>query len=68
MDVFKTIKLKMTEVEKGAAKIVHGMLYDLEWEDERAIADELDLCNLDEIRTNLAKMYELGGGDMEDLK
>lgn len=68
MRVNKTIKLEMTEVEKGAVKIVYRMLNDLEWDDERALADELDYSDLEPIRMDLAKIYELGGGCEEDLK
>lgn len=68
MRVNKTVKLEMTEVEKGAVKIVYRMLNDLEWDDERALADELDYSDLEPIRMDLAKIYELGGGREEDLK
>ena len=68
MRVNKTVKLEMTEVEKGAVKIVYRMLNDLDWDDERALADELDYSDLEAIRTDLANIYELGGGCEEDLK
>ena len=67
MKVHKTVKLEMTPEEKKAIKTVYRMLYDLEWEDERAVANELDYCDLEPIRSDLARLYELGGGNVEDL-
>ena len=67
MKVFKTVKLEMTEEEKKAIKTVYHML-DLEWEDESALANELDYSDLDPIRTDLANLYILGGGREEDLE
>jgi hypothetical protein len=68
MKVFRTVKLEMTEEEKKAVKTVYRMLYDLEWDDERAVANELDYDDLIPMRNDLVTLYELGGGDMEDLK
>lgn len=68
MKVNKTVKLEMTDKEKEAIKFVYGMLYDLEWEEEKAIADELDYSDLEPTRTDLAKLYELAGGCEEDLR
>ena len=68
MKVNKTVKLEMTDKEKEALRTVYGMLYDLEWEEEKAIADELGYSDLEPTRADLAKLYELGGGDTEDLK
>jgi hypothetical protein len=68
MKVNKTVKLEMTEKEREAVKTVFRMLYDLEWDDERAVANELDYDDLIPMRNALATLYELGGRDMEDLK
>lgn len=68
MKVLKTVKLEMTEEEREAVKTVFRMLYDLEWDDERAVADELDYSDLVPVRQDLARLYELGGGREEDLK
>ena len=68
MKVLKTVKLEMTEEERGALETVYRMLYNLSWEDERVVANELDYSNLEPTRNDLARLYELGGGDMEDLE
>lgn len=68
MKVTKTVKLEMTDKEKEAIRTVYGMLYDLEWEEERAVAEELEYEDLILTRQDLARLYELGGGDEEDLK
>ena len=68
MKVLKTVKLLMTEEEKKAVKTVYRMLYNLEWDDEKAVADELDYSDLTPTRQDLVRLYELGGGDEEDLK
>lgn len=67
MRVAKTIKLEMTEVEKKGIQIVYHMLNDLEWDEEKVLADELGYDDLIATRNDLARLYELGGGDMEDL-
>lgn len=67
MKVLKTVKLLMTEEEMKAVKTVYRMLYNLEWDDEKAVADELDYSDLEPTRQDLARLYELGGGDVEDL-
>ena len=66
MKVHKTVKLDMSPEEKKAIKTVYHML-DLEWEDDRAVANELGYSDLEPIRTDLAQLYELGGGNVEDL-
>ena len=66
MKVFRTVKLEMTEEEKKAVKTVYHML-DIEWKDERDVANKLDYDDLGPIRTDLANLYELGGGNVEDL-
>lgn len=68
MKVLKTVRLLMTEEEKKAVKTVYRMLNDLEWDDEKAVADELDYSNLMPTRADLVRLYELGGGREEDLK
>jgi len=68
MEVIKTIKLEMTEEEKKAIKTVCGMLYDLTWDEEKVVADELGCDDLILLRTELTSLYELGGGDVRDLK
>ena len=68
MKVYRTVKLEMTEEEKKAIKTVYRMLYALDCEDENAVAYELDYSDLEPTRTDLARLYELGGGDMEDLE
>jgi len=68
MKVTKTVKIEMTEEEKKALKTVYHMLYDLEREDERVVADELGYGDLAEIRVNLATLYILSGGCEEDLQ
>ena len=65
MKVIKTVKLEMTPEEKQALKTVFRMLYNLEWEDEKAVADELGYDDLEPIRTDLATLYELGGGNAD---
>lgn len=67
MKVNRTVKLEMTEEEKKAIKTVYRMLYDLVWEDEIVIANELNYSDLETIRTDLATLYKLGGGDTKDL-
>ena len=67
MKVNKTVKLDMSPEEMKAVKTVFRMLYDLEWEDEKAVADDLGYDDLEPIRTDLANLYELGGGDEADL-
>ena len=67
MRVTKTVKLEMTEVEKGAVKIVYHMLNGLEWDEEKALANELDYCDLEPIRTDLSRLYELSGECEADL-
>jgi hypothetical protein len=57
----------MTDKEKEAVKTVYSMLYNLDWDDERALADELDYSDLMPIRADLARLYELSGGREEDL-
>ena len=68
MKVLKTVRLLMTDKEKEAIKTVYGMLNDLEWDDEKAVADELDYSDLMPTRADLVRLYELGGGQEEDLK
>jgi hypothetical protein len=58
----------MTEEEKKAVKTVYRMLYDLEWDEEKDLAYELDYSDLMPIRQDLVRLYELGGGREEDLK
>ena len=65
MKVFKTVELEMTEEEKKAIKTVFRMLYDLVLEDEQALANELGYNDLEPIRTDLANLYELGGGNAD---
>lgn len=65
--IIQTIKLEMTEKELDAIKTVYRMLYDLEWDDEKAVADELDYSDLLPVRGDIAKLYELGGGHCGDL-
>ena len=68
MKVNKTVKLEMTDKEREAIRTVYGMLYDLEWDEERAVADELGYCDLRPLRVDLATMYTLGGGNDDDLE
>lgn len=68
MKVFKTVKLEMTDKETKALKTVYGMLCDLEWGEQRAVAYELGYSDLSPLRTDLATLYALGGGQEEDLK
>lgn len=68
MKVTKTVKLEMTEEEKKAIKTVYRMLYDLEKDDEKTVADELGYEDLAPIRTDIAYLYELGGGREVDLR
>ena len=65
MKVYRTVKLEMTEEEKKAIKTVYRMLYDLVLEDEQALANELNYNDLEPIRTDLANLYELGGGNAD---
>lgn len=65
MKVFKTVKLEMTPEECKAIKTVYRMLYDLVLEDEQAVANELNYNDLEPIRTDLAYLYELGGGNAD---
>ena len=65
MKVTKTVTLDMSSNECIALKTVFKMLYDLEWEDERAVANELGYSDLEPIRTDLARLYELGGGNAD---
>ena len=62
MKVTKTVKLEMTEEEKKAVKTVYRMLYNLEREDEKAVAEELEYDDLAPMRADLVLLYELGGG------
>ena len=68
MKIERTVKLIMTEEEKKAIKTVFKMLYDLEWDEEKDLAYELDYSDLMPIRADLVRLYELGGGCEEDLK
>lgn len=68
MKVIKTVKIEMTEEEKKALKTVYRMLYNLEPEDENAVADEVGYDDLAPIRTDLVLLYELGGGHESDLR
>ena len=68
MKVIKTVKLDMSVDEIKAIKTVYRMLYNLEWDDEKAVADELDYSDLMPTRADLVRLYELGGGREEDLK
>lgn len=68
MKVTRTVKLEMTEEEKKAIETVYRMLYDLDWDDEKAVANELGYCDLRPFIIDLATMYELGGGYREALK
>lgn len=65
--IIQTIKLEMTEKELDAIKTVYRMLYDLEWDDEEAIANQLDYYDLAPVRTDLINLYKLGGGREKDL-
>lgn len=67
MKITKTVKLEMTEKEREAVKTVFRMLYDLEWEDEKVVADELGYDDLMIPRADLTRLYELGGGREEEL-
>ena len=67
MKVTKTVKFEMTNEEKEALEIVYRMLYDLEREDEKAVADELGYDDLMIPIADLARLYEIGGGCVEDL-
>lgn len=67
MKVNKTVKLELTDKEREAIKTVYGMLCDLEWDEERAVADELGYCDLRPLRVDLATLYTLSGGREEDL-
>jgi hypothetical protein len=68
MKVLKTIKIEMTEEEREAIKTIYRMLYVLEWDDERAVADELDCDDFGLTRAVLFNLYRLGGGREEDLE
>lgn len=67
MRVTKTVKLTMTEVEKGAVKIVYRMLNDLERDEERTLANELDWEDLEPLKYDLCHLYELSGECEADL-
>ena len=61
MKVNKTVKLDMSPEEKQAIKTVFRMLYDLELDDEKAVANELGYSDLNTIREDLALLYDLSG-------
>ena len=65
MRVEKIVKLIMTEEEREALRTVFKMLYDLDYDNERAVANELGYSDLEPIRTDLAQLYELGGGNAD---
>lgn len=68
MKVIKTVQLALTEEERKAIKTVYRMLYGLEYEEEKVVANELEYDDLAPIRTDLVLLYELGGGCESDLK
>ncbi len=63
MKVFKTVKIEMTEEEKKALKTIYRMLYDLDYDDENAVLDELNWDSLGPTRAVLYNLYKLGGGN-----
>ena len=65
MKVFKTVKIEMTPEERKAIKTVYRMLDDLLLEDERAVGGELGYGDLEPIKTDLANLYELDGGNAD---
>ena len=67
MKVKKEVKLEMTEEEKKAVKTVYRMLYDLDENDDRAVANELYYDDLESIMTDLSRLYELSGECEADL-
>lgn len=67
MQVIKTVKLQMTHEEKQALRTVYNMLYNLEWADEKAVAEELGYESLEPIRNDIVNLFELGGGDPDNL-
>lgn len=67
MKVIKTVKLEMTDKEEKALKTVFRMLYDLDYDDEISVASKLGYCDLRPLRTDLANLYALGGGDRGEL-
>ena len=64
MEIYKTIKLKLTEEEAKAIKTLYDMLNELEYEEEDILANELDYNNLTSIKGDLERLWELSGRDI----
>ena len=67
MKITKTVKLEMSQVEKQALKTVYRMLNNLDWNEERIVANELDYSNLEQVKNDLACLYRLSGESEMDL-
>ena len=67
MEIYKTIKLKLTEEEAKAIQTLYDMLNELEHEKEDILADELDYSDLTSIKGDLERLWELSGRDVYNL-
>ena len=67
MKITKIVKLEMSREEKEALKTVYRMLDDLDLNEERIVADELDYSNLEQVKYDLACLYNLSGESVKDL-
>ena len=67
MEIYKTIKLKLTEEEAKAIQTLYDMLNELEHEEEGILADELDYSDLTSIKGDLERLWELSGRDVYNL-
>lgn len=68
MKIVQTLKLEMTNEEKKAIETLYRMFHNLDWDEERIVADELGYCNLESIKTDLTTLYELSGEDESNLR
>jgi hypothetical protein len=67
MEVYKTVKIKLTEEETKAIKTLYNALNELDYEEENALANELDYSDLTPIKTDLENLWVLCGNDIVAL-
>lgn len=67
MEIYKTIRLKLTEEELKAIQTFYNMLNELDSEEEEILADYLGYSDLNPFKDDLEQLWELAGKDLANL-
>ena len=67
MKVHNSVKLDLSREELEAIQIVYNMLYNIEMDEEKAIDNCIGGASIEDVRTTLAEIWELGGHNIDKL-